>query len=90
MASKEHQLLEQIFNGKISWGPTDTSENAREYFDQVQCPELIETLDLLVANDFIGDYTTHEESHSGKRRIDRVHITKGLTFKGQDKSEWPD
>jgi hypothetical protein len=90
MASREREALEEISNGRTTWAPKDTSEAARESFDKVEATESMEVLDRLIAADFIGDYTTHEESHSGKRRLDRILITKGLTFKGQDKSQWPD
>jgi hypothetical protein len=69
--------------------PADDTEEARERFDQIEADDLTETLDSLIADDFIGEYTTHEETFSGKRRIDGVLITKGLTFKGQDKEQWP-
>jgi hypothetical protein len=90
MPSKERELLEQISNGKMSWGPSDNSEAARERFDAVEVEVLMEVLDKLIADDFIGNYKTHNESHSGKGRVDRVHITQGLTFKGQDKTQWPE
>ena len=44
----------------------------------------------LKLDDFIGDYDEHTESWSGGRHIDRVYIKGGLTFKGQDKSQWPE
>lgn len=90
MASRQWEVLEQISSGKMTWAPKDTSEAARESFDKIEGPELIDILNRLKAHDFIGDYITHRESTSGKRRMDRVLITKGLTLKGQDKSQWPD
>jgi hypothetical protein len=90
MASKERQLLEEISNGKTTWAPPDTTEEARERFDQVEADNLTAILDRLIAGDFIGGYITHKESYSSKHRIDRVLVNKGLTFKGQDKSQWPD
>jgi hypothetical protein len=90
MASKERQLLEEISNGKTTWAPADNTEEARERFDQVEADNLMAILNNLIAGDFIGGYTTHKESYSGKRRIDRVLVNKGFTFKGQDKSQWPD
>jgi hypothetical protein len=89
MASKERQLLEEISDGKTTWAPADTSEENRERFDQVEAVKLTAILDRLIADDFVGGYITHKESYSGKRRIDRVLVNKGLTFKGQDKSQWP-
>lgn len=90
MPSRERELLEEISNGKLSWGPADNAEEARERFDKVEAPEITDTLDNLIDDDFIGDYTTHKESYSGKSRTDRILITNGLTFKGQDKSQWPE
>lgn len=49
----------------------------------------MDSLDRLIALGFIGNYRAHVESYTGKRRIDRILITEGLTFKGQDKSSWP-
>lgn len=90
MASRERELLQEISNGKMSWGPLETSEAARERFDKIEAPQVTDTLDNLIADDFIGDYTTHQESYSGKSRTDRILITKGLTLKGQDQSQWPE
>jgi hypothetical protein len=50
---------------------------------------LKDTLASLQADDFIGDYDEHTESWSGGRNIDRIYIKGGLTFKGQDESQWP-
>jgi hypothetical protein len=89
MASRERGVLEQINNGKMSWGPSDNSPEAHERF-QAEAEDLLEILDGLIAGDFIGDYTFKRESYSSNRHIVRVHVTKGLTFKGQDKSQWPE
>ncbi len=90
MASREREVLEEINSGRTTWAPKDNSDAGRERFHKVEVPELMEVLDTLIDDDFIGGYTTHQESHSGKRRLDRVLMTKGLTFKGQDKSQWPE
>jgi hypothetical protein len=90
MPSKERELLEEISNGKMSWGPSDHTEAADERFDKVEATQITNALDNLIADDFIGDYSTHRESYNGKRRTDRILITKGLTFNGQDKSQWPE
>lgn len=88
MASRERELLEEISNGKTTWGPVDNSPDAHERF-QAEAKDLMEILDGLIANRFIGKYISKRESYSGKRHIVRVLITKGLTFKGQNKDEWP-
>ena len=90
MGSRERELLEEISNGKMSWGPSDNTEASCERFDKVEAPQITDTLDNLIADDFVGDYTTHQESHSGKSRTDRILITRGLCLKGQDKSQWPE
>jgi hypothetical protein len=90
MASKERELLEEIANGTMSWGPSDTSFAAHEKF-KAELPELTDALDWLVSEDYIGGYDdSHTESYTGKGYHDRVLITGGLTFKGQDRSTWPD
>ena len=79
MASKERELLEQISNGTMSWGPTDNSIEALERFQSV-AEDLKDTLENLQLDDFIGNYDEHPESWSGHRYIDRVYIKGGLTF----------
>ena len=86
--SKERKVLEYISAGNLAWAPADNSEDAADGFDK-EARRLIDSLDRLIAQGFIRNYRAHVESHSGKRRIDRVLITEGLTFKGQDKSTWP-
>jgi hypothetical protein len=88
MASRERQVLEQISTGKMTWGPADNSDDAHERF-QAEAKELMRVLDRLVATGFIGKYTSKTESYSGKRHLVRIAITHGLTFKGQDKNQWP-
>jgi len=89
MPSKERELLERISNGEMSFGPKDQSGEALERF-QVEAESIMEELDWLIANGFIGDYRPHNESHTSERFIDRILITEGLTFKGQDKKQWPE
>lgn len=88
--SRERDMLEEISNGKMSWGPADNSEEALDRFDAVEAPEITDTLDSLISDDYLGDYRTHQESYSGKQRTDRILITEGLTEKGQDRNLWPD
>jgi hypothetical protein len=89
MASKERELLEQIGSGKMRWGPVDRSTEARERF-QSEAEDLMEILDNLITDGFIGDYTFKRESYSGNQHIVRVAVKEGLTLKGQDRREWPD
>lgn len=86
--SKERELLERISQREMAFGPRDNTPLASEQF-QAEAQEIIDSLNWLVAEDFIGGYEPHEESHT-KGDIDRILITGGLTFKGQDKSQWPD
>lgn len=69
-------------------GTTGQHRRAAEKFDK-DARYLMDSLDRLIALGFIGNYRAHVESYTGKRRIDRILITEGLTFKGQDKSSWP-
>jgi hypothetical protein len=89
MASKERELLEEISNDKLSWGAADNSLQTLERFQSI-AEDLKDTLASLQADDFIGDSDDHTESWSGRHYIDRVYVKSGLTFKGQDKSQWPD
>jgi hypothetical protein len=89
MPSKERVLLERISQGKMSFAPSDRSTHTLERF-QVQAEQIMESLDWLVENGFIGDYKAHNESHTRERFVDRIVITAGLTSKGKDKSQWPE
>jgi hypothetical protein len=89
MPSKEREVLEQIANGRMSWAPDGTNEADYEKFE-AELTDLTDALDWLVSNDYIGGYDdSHTESHTRNRYRDRVLITAGLTFKGQDRSTWP-
>jgi hypothetical protein len=87
--SKERELLERISTGETVWGPTDNSLDSLERFD-AEARDLMDRLDDLITAGLIGNYRAHVESYTGKRLIDRLLITEGLTSKGQDKSQWPD
>jgi hypothetical protein len=86
--SKERELLERIYSGEMSFGPQDNTPRALKQF-QFDAENLMETLDWLRTNDYIGNYQPQRESTSAGN-IDRVLITAGLTLKGQNKSKWPD
>ena len=70
-------------------GTNRQSIEALERFQSV-AEDLKHTLASLQLDDFIGDCDDHAESWSGGRHIDRVYIKSGLTFKGQDKTQWPE
>ena len=86
---KERELLERISIGETVWAPVDNSEDSLQRFD-AEARDLMDTLDNLIHAGLIGNYRAHVESYTGKRLIDRLLITEGLTFQGQDKSQWPD
>jgi hypothetical protein len=87
--SVEREILEYISAGNLAWAPADNSDEAADHFNE-KARRLMESLDRLIGHGFIGNYRAHVESYSGKRRIDRILITEGLTFKGQDRSTWPE
>lgn len=86
--SLQREVLEWISDGKRIWAPTDNSDEALGKIN-LEARLLIDALDRLVRQGFIGNYRAHVESYTGKRLIDRILITDGLTFKGQDRSTWP-
>lgn len=50
--SEERELLERISNDEISFGPVDDSLQTLERF-QVEAKDIMESLNWLVANDFM-------------------------------------
>ena len=84
--SKQRQILEQISNGKMSWAPAGMTDSDYQHFE-AELPDLTDALDWLVSEDYIGGYNaSHTESFTGNNYHDRVLITGGLTFKGQDRT----
>ena len=76
------ELLRRISKGQMSFGPDPDAPNHKAELKRFQgeAGRIMNTLDRLAWAHIIGGYTTHRAG----RAIDRVLITSGLTFEGQD------